>query len=228
MDMYNMFGCKNISKSYKKDFALNDITFSLLQGECLGVVGDNGSGKSTLMSILAGMKTPEDGMVLYNYVEVTKKERKKISYVPQVPILIDYLTVKDNLKLWASVYNIKKLSDILVPSCLNISEMYNKKISDLSGGMQKKVSIAIALMSKPDFIIMDEAFAALDSKTIMQLMQYLKNETNMGIIYSSHSIHEIIEICDRIIVIKNGSVSYYSEEKENFDENSVEFIYSKF
>lgn len=227
------FKCSNLSKSYSNTFSMKNISFQLSKNECLGILGDNGSGKSTLLSMLAGMQIPDSGEIYYDSMPITKKQRNKISYVPQSPILIEELSVKDNLKLWCGIYNInhfRKTKDILLelPPVLNLESMFNKKVNTLSGGMKKKVSIAISLINKPDFIIMDEAFAALDMKTIDSLLQYLKYELSVGIIYSSHNIYEILELCDRILILKQGEISYYSNEKEVFDDNSKQWIYSNF
>lgn len=222
----NKLECSNISKKHNRKLFLNDISVSLETGDCLAVLGDNGSGKSTLMSVFAGLTAQDRGSILYNGSKITKKDRLKIGYVPQVPILIDYLTVKDNIELWKSVYKLDNTSNI--PDFLEIDDMKNKKISNLSGGMKKKVSIAVALLNAPDFIIFDEAFAALDQKTVTSMLTYLKSKNDIGILYSSHSIYEIAELCNRAMVLKSGKVEYYSNDKMYFDEDNIKYLYSKF
>lgn len=228
--MSNTFGCTNITKNYSDAFSLHDISLSITKGECLGVIGRNGSGKSTLLSILAGVNDPNSGYVTCNGNPITKQQRLKISYVPQTPILVDYLSVKDNLKLWCGIYN-RKLDHTLLqtlPPSLQIDSMYRKKVSSLSGGMQKKISIAIALLNDPDFIIMDEAFAALDTQTISELIFYFKNQTTIGIVYSSHNASEILAVCNRIVCMENGFMTYVSNETETLDEAFIRSIYPEF
>ena len=228
--MSSIIEMKGISKAFAKQTCLKDISFTLKSGECLGVLGDNGSGKSTLMSILSGMLNADCGDILFNDHLITKDDRQKVGYVPQAPILIEYLTVKDNLKLWHSLYNLKDFKQMLlnIPEFLNINQMLHKKVYALSGGMKKKLSIAISLMNDPEFLILDEAFAALDSKTVSDLTTYLNDIKDIGIVYSSHNINEIIEICNRVIVLKDGAVAYCSEGNQNYDSESLTFLYSKF
>lgn len=222
----NVLECQNITKSFNKKLFLDNISISVKSGECLGLLGDNGSGKSTIMSTFAGMLSPDSGEILYNGNKITKNDRMKIGYVPQNPILVEYLSVIDNLKLWKSVYGIDTYENI--PEFLNLKEMENKKISSLSGGMKKKVCLGIALMNEPDFIIFDEAFAAVDQTTINQMINYLKTKKHIGVLYSSHNIFEITELCDRVLVLKSGKIEYYTNEKIRLDDNQIKFLYSKF
>lgn len=221
--MMNKLECISIEKKIKNVDFLKEISFEVNSNECVGILGTNGSGKSTLLSIIAGTNNYDNGNVLLNKEPITTKNRSKIGYVPQQPVLIDSVTVRDNLKLWQSLYKQKNLNNI--PTFLDLEKFYKKKPSELSGGMKKKVSIAIALMNDPDFLIMDEAFAALDSKTCEQMMEYLKKK-KIGIIYSSHNIQEIIELCDKVLVLKEGKISYVSDKKLSIDDSS--YIYSKF
>ncbi|MFI3114788.1 MAG: ATP-binding cassette domain-containing protein [Clostridia bacterium] len=216
--MYNL-SCNNLSKDFNKTTILSNVSISVSKGECLGILGDNGSGKSTLMSIFAGVLAPTSGQILLN--DSLEFDRKKIAYVPQEPALFENLSVLDNYKIWLSAYNI---SDLNIPEFLYTDP--KKKVSKLSGGQKKKISIAIALLNNPDFIIMDEAFASLDAKTVDLLTNYLKNNKNLGVLYSSHNILEIANICDRCIVLKNGQVHYEHTSKINLD--NVQSLYEKF
>lgn len=253
----NKFECKNITKKFNEvnNIILNNISIEIYEGECIGILGHNGSGKSTLMSILAGMTKFNSGEILYNNILLSKESknnknninnnlRLNIGYVPQTPLLIEDLTVFDNLSLWASIYNIKdfkkNINNLEVLQLLKIDEMLNKKISVLSGGMKKKVSIAIALMNNPRFLILDEAFAALDANTIDIMTKFLSSKVKnkeLGILYSSHNIQEIIDLCTKIIVIKDGNIVYFnnlddsnkdSNKINNLDDNLIKFLYSKF
>ncbi len=202
---------KSISKSYKDVEILSEVSLQLKSGVILGLLGDNGSGKTTLMSILSGTKKANSGSILYNGKEITKQSRLKIGYVPQYPILIEYLTVLDNLKLWVTIYGLESLQKANIPEFLEMESMYKKKVSQLSGGMKKRLSIAIALMNRPEFLILDEAFAALDLVTVQHMMKYLKNNKEIGVLYSSHNIYEVAELCDQAVVLKGGKIQYESK-----------------
>lgn len=224
--MSNTLSCCKICKNFNKTKFLHDISIEVSTGKCLGILGNNGSGKSTIMSVFAGLSCADNGEILYNNIKINKEKRLKIGYVAQEPSIIEYLTVKENLKLWLDIYNLKNFDNI--PKFLNIDDMLNKKVSKLSGGMKKKVCIAIALMNNPDFLILDEAFSAVDHDTIEKLIEYIKQNRQIGIIYSSHSIYEISKLCTDIIVLKNGEITYKSENIEKFDDEYIKFIYSKF
>lgn len=201
---------------------LRNVSVEVQPGECLGVLGDNGSGKSTLMSIMAGMQGATQGNLLLDGAPVTKSTQKRIGYVPQTPILIGDLTVRDNLALWQSIYGLDTTMGVLdtVPPCLELGNLLTKRVSTLSGGMAKKVSIAIAVMHQPDYLILDEAFAALDAKTVAGMADYLKN-CGAGILYSSHNIQEIAALCTRVTVLRRGEVSHQSSHILDFSPDVI-------
>ncbi len=199
----------NLCKDHKNNFSLKDISFTINSGEFVAVLGDNGSGKSTLMSIIAGMNNFDSGQILFDDKAINKASKKFISYVPQEPILIDDLSVKDNLRLWQGIYYIKDFKTLLslIPDFLGIDKMLKKKVSTLSGGMKKKLSFAIALINKPRLLILDEPYAALDSHTIDCLNEYLSKLQGVSLLYSSHDVNEVSKLCKRAIIIKDGKIT---------------------
>ena len=203
----------------------------VLEGQCVGVLGDNGSGKSTLISIVAGMQQADSGSVRLDGKAISKEMRKYIAYVPQAPILLEDLSVQDNIKLWKSVYEdrIKEDNYIELSNILDIDSVLKKRVSALSGGMKKRVSVLIALMHEPKFLLMDEAFAALDAKTIESLVAYLSKHADMGIIYSSHNIEEILRLCDRVYILKEGRLVYETDiDASQAKESQIELLYKYF
>ncbi len=203
----------NLHKKYSKDFSLCDISFSLSSSDKLALLGDNGSGKSTLLSILSGMNKFDGGEILFMGKPLDKNAKKAIGYVPQEPILFEELSVKDNLSLFSAVYGIKSHKELLslIPEFLQIEEILKKKVTRLSGGMRKKVSIAIALMAKPRLLILDEPFSALDAKTIANMNDFLKNSHDISLIYSSHDVLEVSKICNRSMTLQNGKITSTNE-----------------
>ena len=221
----------NLTRKFKGQEALIDVSLIIEKGQCVGILGDNGSGKSTLISIVAGMQKADSGRLTIDGKIISKEERKRIGYVPQEPILLEDLSVSDNIKLWKSVYGIKinmdKYSEI--STILDIKAMLKKRVSELSGGMKKRVSLLIVLMNEPDFLLMDEAFAALDAKTIESLIIYLNNHTQMGIMYSSHNIEEILRLCDKAYVLKEGRLVYETDiDSAKSKETQIELLYKYF
>ncbi len=204
-----MLSGENISIRYDKNLFLMNVSVEVRRNECLGIVGHNGSGKSTLMSALASMKELDSGQILVDGKVLTKEQKKKIGYVPQECALLKSYSVQDNIKLWCAVVD-RDFSVALqeLPQFLGIEDMLKKRVDKLSGGMKKKVAIAIALMQKPQFLILDEVFAELDEQTSTELKRYIKEQlaNGMGIICSSHNKADIKEICTRVIHMQQGKI----------------------
>ena len=202
----------SIRKKYKKNI-LEDISFSVEKGQCVGILGANGCGKSTLLSIMAGTKKSNGGKIIYNGIDATKNKNiftDYIGYVPQENPLIEELSVNDNLKLWYSNSKKDLKKDFLdgVPAMLGLNEVKNIAVGKLSGGMKRRVSIAAALANDAPILILDELSAALDivcKKEIRQyLIHYLKG--NGTIVMTTHEEDEIA-ICNRLLIMKEGKLS---------------------
>ncbi len=195
-----MLKLEGIYKEFKKKKVLNNISLEIKKGECIGIVGANGSGKSTLISIIVGALKPTSG---------NKIIEGKIGYVPQDNALIEELSVKDNIEYWGAV-NKQTLNEVLeipyLEEVLSIKEMMGEKVCNLSGGMKKRVSIGIALINDPEYIVLDEPCSALDivyKKEVIKHLEKLKG-LNKSIIYTSHNGDEIEKLCDRIYILKGG------------------------
>lgn len=205
-----MITIDSLSKKYGKHPILNSISFNVSPGDCIGIVGSNGSGKTTLLSIIGGIQKPDTGRILVDGANLSSlsSASSSISYVPQENPLINELTARDNLRLWyhgsRSSLNNELKEGIL--KMLGVDEFIDKTVSKMSGGMKKRLSIAIALLSKPDVLIMDEPSAALDISCKFQIkkyMQYYTQQMNGSIILASHDQSEL-SICNKLFLLKNG------------------------
>lgn len=194
-----------ISFSYGKTKILNNISLTAESGKCVVIAGPNGSGKSTLLSIIAGARKASGGKA-----EISDK----IGYVPQGIALFEDLSVKENISFFASVSK-TKISD-LSELPFNLVPIANKKVSKLSTGMKKRVSIVCALVSDPSVIILDEPCAALDiiyRDELLELINKLK-ANGKTIIYVGHDFNEISRIYDDLLLIKNGNAVFYKTKDE--------------
>ncbi len=212
-----MIEIKGISKSYGRHKVLNNISFSVKPGDCIGIIGANGTGKTTLLSIISGLSKPDSGEILLdgnNILGSSKKARDNISYVPQENPLISELSAIDNLSLW---YNgkkkdlVKQLESGILKE-LGINEFANKKVVKMSGGMKKRLSIGIALLNNPSLLILDEPSAALDiaaKHDIRNYMKYYTSKLNGSIIVVSHDQNEL-SVCNRLFLLKDGCLSEIS------------------
>ena len=199
-----MLEIDGICKSYSGYSVLKDVRFVLPAGHCLGIVGENGSGKSTLLRILAQIEKPDKGDVRYGGKTILGDRsflRRKLGYVPQGNDLMEDLTVRAQLKLWQSACNISGPLPEDIMDLLGIGPMMGKQIRTLSGGMQRRVSIAMALMTQPEVLIMDEATTGLDKDYCEKLLTWLEQYLTRGgrILWCSHHKQELDRLCSGVL-----------------------------
>ncbi|MGI6028267.1 MAG: ABC transporter ATP-binding protein [Candidatus Heteroscillospira sp.] len=203
-----MLEARDIRKSYFGSPVLRGVSLSLSPGECLGLAGGNGSGKSTLMRIIAQIIPADGGQLLLDGKSVLGDRaflRSRLGYVPQEDALCPELTVGRQLDFWRGAIG-KSCPE--ADELLNLRELYNKRITSLSGGQRKRVSIAMALQSSPEYLIMDEAFASLDAEYRRVLTEYLKRRLSEGaaMLWCSHEAEELQLLCTRVCVLSDGTV----------------------
>lgn len=201
-----MIKVEHISKELKKKKLVDDVSFTVTTGETVGLIGPNGAGKSTLLSIIAGTTEPSSGRVTFD----SNQKNTSIGYVPQDIALYDRLSVYENLKFWGelaggstSLEHVQRIAEQV-----QLKDHLQEKVYTLSGGNQRKVNIAAALIHHPSILLMDEPTVGIDIQSKHEIVQLLKQLGNEGktIIYISHDIAEIEELCDRFIYLKNGRV----------------------
>lgn len=202
-----MLRVEALYKSYGKEAVLENFSLQADRGEIIGLVGENGAGKSTLLKIIATLNRPTGGEVYideHSYGKHYKKLRRKIGYVPQEVELWEALTVMENMKFFEELSpenrSVSELKGLL--SELHL-EKYNTKVSRLSGGMKRKLNLAISLIHEPELLLLDEPTAGIDLKSRIEIGKFLKSLADKGtlIIYTSHDMTEIKELCDRTIFI---------------------------
>lgn len=203
---------EKICKNYGKKKVLIDISFAAREGKCTGFIGANGCGKSTLFRILAGVEKADGGILSVHGRQIMKpgKELAEIvGYIPQENALMQDLTVKDNLILYRSLCKEKVEEGDIENLCerFSINDFKKEKVSRLSGGMKKRVSIVCALLHKPEILIMDEPSTTLDLHFKEELKSFIKEFTKDGgsVLLSSHDESEILQ-CDTLYAMKDGVV----------------------
>lgn len=207
---------KNIYKGYGKKKVVQDLSLSVQPGEIVGLVGENGAGKSTLLNMLATITKPESGSILLDGLSYEKDVsdcRRMIGYVPQELSIWEHLSVKDNMRFFEKLSWKSRTIEECRQLCLDMSlEQWEEPAASLSGGMKRKLNLAISLIHDPQLILLDEPTVGIDLKSKTEIGQYLvqlaKKEHKM-IIYTSHDMDEIISCCDRVYII--GSDSFYYE-----------------
>ncbi|MCX7924051.1 MAG: ABC transporter ATP-binding protein [Clostridia bacterium] len=215
MGMQDLIEVKGLSKKYGKLTVLDRLSFTIQKAEIFGLLGPNGAGKSTFISILATLCRPTDGDILINGLSVTKqsdKIKKNLGFVPQEIALYPMLSGIDNLNFWAGIYGlsggIKKERIQQALSVVRLEDRAKDRVDNYSGGMKRRLNIAVALLHHPDILIMDEPTVGVDiqsRKYIMDAIKALKKE-GKTIIFTSHYIDEMENLCDRIALIDKGSI----------------------
>jgi len=212
---------KSVSKSFAKTTVLKNLSLDINSGEIMGVMGLSGSGKTTLLKTIAGFYTPEEGQVLYysdksNTYKSIHKNMLEISKIfgfsTQDTSFYPDLTVEENLDYFGSLYGLSKTTRKLNTEHLleltELSDFNNQLSQDLSGGMQKRLSIACSLIHKPHILILDEPTADLDPILRRETWQLIKGINKLGttIIVASHFITELEQYCKRIALLHNASI----------------------
>lgn len=209
-----MIEVKNVTKKYGKFTAVDNISFTIKDGEVVGFLGPNGAGKSTTMNMITGFIEPTDGTIEvngYDIMKKTKKAKKQIGYMPEnVPLYMD-LTVKEFVSYMAELKLVeRKVRKEEVNQAIKetgLEEVQNKLIKNLSRGYKQRVSMAGALVGNPDVLILDEPTVGLDPKQIIEIRNLIKNlGKKHTIILSSHILSEISQICERVIIINKGKI----------------------
>lgn len=216
--MKEILKISHLTKYYDKTLAVNDLSLSLEEGEIFGFIGPNGAGKSTTIRAIMNLITKTKGKIYLNGELLDKNninQKELIGYLPSEVHLYDDLTVKEMLDYHESFYkkNLTKRRTELVTR-LQIDE--TKKIEDLSLGNLKKVGIVLAIMHEPKLLILDEPTSGLDPVIQEEFYNLLKEEKKKKttIFYSTHILSEISKICDRVGMIKNGTLIKIEEVSE--------------
>ena len=199
---------KNISKKFKKKAVLRDVSLTVREGKCIGILGANGCGKSTLLSILAGVQPGDSGSFLWEGIDLLKDSRqraKMVGYVPQGTPLIEELTAWDNLLLWYDRATLKAELASGVLQLLGIGEFLKVTVSKMSGGMKKRLSIGCAMAKKPPVLLLDEPTAALDLACKQHICEYLQHYKRSGgiLLLTTHDVLEL-QLCDEWYIIRDG------------------------
>ena len=209
-----MIEVKHLTKNYASKLAVNDISFTVNDGEILGFLGPNGAGKSTTMNILTGYISATDGEVLINGIDILDeptRAKKEIGYLPEIPPLYLDMSVNEYLNF---IYDLKKcklpkkahIEEVC--GLVKIKDVQNRLIKHLSKGYKQRVGMAQALIGNPEILILDEPTVGLDPKQILDIRNLIKRlGKKHTVILSSHILSEIQAVCDRIVIINKGEIA---------------------
>lgn len=213
---------ENLSKQYHGNSALSldGVNLNIQSQEIFGILGPNGAGKTTLISILCGILQPTSGAYSYHIGTeiITGKEIKKhLGYVPQDFAFYEELSPQENFNFFGAMYNLSK-SEIKEQSrklldILGLTNVANKKVVTFSGGMKRRVNLAIAVLHQPKILFLDEPTVGVDVQSKRAIFNFLKQENKNGttIIYTSHNMKDVEDFCTQIALIDFGKIVEYGE-----------------
>lgn len=208
-----MVEVKNLTKNYGSIKAVDNISFTVGEGEILGFLGPNGAGKSTTMNMITGYISSTSGTVTIDGKEILENPREaksKIGYLPEIPPIYTDMTVRKYLEFMFDLKKVrlpKKKHIEEVMRLVRITEQADRIIKNLSKGYRQRVGFAQALLGNPPVLILDEPTVGLDPQQIIEIRKLIKSlGKKHTIIFSSHVLSEISATCDRILVISNGRI----------------------
>lgn len=210
----NILTVKNLTKSFGTFQAVDDISFSLKEGEILGFLGPNGAGKTTTIQMLLGILTPTSGDISYfgeNFALHREKIMEHVNFSSTYVDLPWLLTVEENLFFMSYLYNIKNRQTRVkkIIELFRLESLVKKKVGDLSAGQKTRVNLAKSFLNFPKVLLLDEPTASLDPEIASYVRTFLLEERknfNVSILLTSHNMTEVEEVCDRVIFINHGKI----------------------
>lgn len=239
-----MIEVKNIVKKFGEQTVLKGITANFKPGQTSLIIGQSGSGKTVFLKSLLGIHTPESGTISFDgrvYSELSNDEKRElrteIGMVFQGSALFDSMTVEENIGFPLKMFSNKTPKEIkervdFVINRVQLINANNKRPSEISGGMQKRVAIARAIVNHPKYLFCDEPNSGLDPKTaivIDNLIREITEEYNITTVINTHDMNSVMEIGQKIVFLKNGLLEWEGSNKEIFktdNEAVTDFVYS--
>lgn len=216
----NVLDVLNLCKSYGNHLVLDDISFSIRENEIVGFIGPNGAGKSTLMKCLCGLIHMDSGNVTICGHDIQSQREKALSHQASLiesPGLFFNMTGYENLEIFASLKNVSKDKLQQMADYTRIGDYLKKPVSSYSLGMKQRLALSTALLSSPQFLMLDEPMNGLDPSGVFELRKELRkmvDEYGMSLLISSHQLNEIEKIADRIIYIENGKIKEVEKQEQ--------------
>ncbi|MGZ4904562.1 MAG: ATP-binding cassette domain-containing protein [Halobacteriota archaeon] len=204
---------QGLTKKYGDLVAVDHLDLLIQKGEIFGFLGPNGAGKTTSINMIVGLLTPTSGTILINGHDRARVPRRSIGVCPQELVLWDELTCAENLTLMGDMYNLpravtkERIRSVLAD--LALSEKANVRASQLSGGLKRRLNIALAVIHDPDIVVLDEPSAGLDPQARLLLWDFirsLKGKEGKTIILTTHAMEEADTLSDRVAIMDHGKL----------------------
>lgn len=207
----NLLEVKHLKKQYETHIAVDDVSFEIQQGSIFGLLGPNGAGKTTLLRMITGIFYPDEGQILFNGQKFDpENDVQHIGYMPEERGLYKKMMVGEQTLYLAQLKGLSRKDAVQKIKYwfdkFDINSWYNKRVDELSKGMQQKVQFISTILHQPKLLILDEPFSGLDPINSNLIKQEIFNLSQQGttIIFSTHRMEQVEEICDHIMLINKG------------------------
>ncbi len=213
---------ENLFKSYGNVEAVSNVSFTVACGEIVGLLGPNGAGKTTTINMILGVLEPTAGYVTIQGNDISENRTEALSRTNFAAVYAQLpanLTVAQNLRIFGLLYSVPELTIRIgqVMKEFNLEKYANTKCGVLSSGEQTRVSLAKAMLNRPSLLLLDEPTASLDPATArdirQQVVSYAKSGS-CGILWTSHNMHEVLEVCDRVLFVSHGKILLEGDPKK--------------
>ncbi len=225
---------QHVSKKFKQQSVLEDIHFTIETGEIVGIIGPSGTGKTTLIKLMLGMESLDAGQAkIYDHLMPNFSVLGKVGYMAQADALYGELTGKENLTFFGKLYGLKKddlqQRQAYVAHVTNLTKDLSKRVSNYSGGMKRRLSLAIALLHNPDILILDEPTVGVDPILRQSIWQELNELRDQGktIVVTTHAMDEAGR-CDKLVLLNHGrliALGTAAEMMRKFDVRTIEEVF---
>ena len=232
--MTNILKIDDVVKTYDKHVAVNHVSFDMPEGCIFGMLGPNGAGKSSLIRMITTITRPDAGTIFFDGERLNSRHPEQIGYMPEERGLYKKMKIGDHMMYLAQLkglsYNDARREVKYWFERLDIVDWWSKKVEELSKGMQQKVQFVSTVLHKPRLLILDEPFSGLDpvNADLLKNEIYELNKQGTSIIFSTHRMEQVEEICDKIVLINRGKNVLYGDVKDikqQFKENLFQIDY---
>nr|WP_263488710.1 MULTISPECIES: ABC transporter ATP-binding protein [unclassified Clostridium] len=237
---FSVIEFKNVSKVFKNQTVLKDVSFKIDKGELVSIIGESGCGKTTTLKMINSLIKPSSGKILIDGENIGFKDviklRRNMGYVIQQTGLFPHMTIRENIEIIPRLEKVekanieKKTYELMEMVGLNAEEYLDRYPTELSGGQQQRIGVARAFATNPEIILMDEPFSALDPITRLQLQDELidlQSKVRKTIVFVTHDMDEAIRIADKICIMNGGRIIQY-DTPENILKNPCNDFVSEF
>jgi len=210
-----VFQVQGLVKSYGPLRAVDGVSFTVAKGELYGLLGPNGAGKTTIMSMLSGLLAPDEGRILFDGIDLAGeplKVKAQLGVVPQEPALYENLSARENLSFWGGLYGLSgaplKAAVDRVLELVGLTDRAKDPVKQYSGGMKRRINLALGLVHGPRAVLMDEPTVGIDPQARLNILEAVKQVAASGttVIYTTHYLEEVEQLCDRIAIMDHGKI----------------------